>query len=56
MNTFGVNVPSGLYLELFCFALILKCEGLHILGLSGRIVKARRALLQFLKPSLLHIY
>ena len=31
--------PYCLYLEFFCFTLILKCGGLYILGLGGRTVK-----------------
>ena len=33
-NTFGMHFPSCIYLELFCFALILKCGGSHITGLG----------------------
>ena len=42
--------PSFIYLELFCFALILKCGGSHILGLGGSTVKARCALLHLVNP------
>ena len=53
--TLVFHFTSFLFLELFCFALILKCGGLHILGLGGRTMNTRRALLHLLNPELLQI-
>ena len=55
LNTFGMPFPSYLYFELFCFALILKWGGLKMLGLGGRTVKARCAIIHLMKPELLHL-
>ena len=47
--------PSCIYLELFSFDLILKCGGLHIMGLCGRTMKSRRVLIHFLKAGLMYL-
>ena len=49
------NLMSCVFLEYFCFALILKCGGSDILGLDRRTVKARCDLLHVVNPALLHI-
>ena len=54
-NIFGIPFTFLVCFELFCFALILKCGGLHILGLGGRIVKVCRALPNLAKTVFLHV-
>ena len=55
LNTFGMQFPIYIFLELFCLILILKCGGLHILVSDRRAAKARRALIHLVKTELMHI-
>ena len=54
-NTLGTTFPFLYFIELFCFSVILKCGGLHILGICGRTVKTRCAILHLENPALLHL-
>ena len=50
-NNFGMHFPYCIYIELFFFTLIRNGKGSHIMGLGGRNVKARCALLLWLSQS-----
>ena len=46
-NTFDVSFPFlSFFPKLFCFSIVLKCVGSHILGLRGRTLNACRVLLR----------
>ena len=49
------HFTSYIFIGFFCFVLILKCGGFHILVLVGRTVKVHCAILYLMNPLLLHL-
>ena len=54
-NTLCMTSPFLPLIEIFCFAIILKYVGSHILELCGSTLKERCALIKLVKPSLMHL-
>ena len=54
-KTLVLNLPSCLFTEFFCFTLVLKYGGLHIMGLGQKTVKACCDILHLVNTELLYL-